>query len=130
MDDFYAAVDTGAFADLARQHSGCPSKDQGGHLGQVVEGQMVPEFEAALFSLDEGCLHAEPVRTRFGVHVIRAGRKQPARPLPFELVRDHIAQYLEEASWRRAVAQYLTILAADAKIEGVRIMAAEGPLVQ
>lgn len=123
-------ADPGVFADLAREHSGCPSKEQGGHLGQVVEGQMVPEFEAALFSLDEGSLHPEPVRTRFGVHVIRAGRRQAARPLPFELVRERIAQYLEEASWRRAVAQYLAILAADAKIEGVQIMAADGPLVQ
>lgn len=123
-------AEPGAFADLARQYSGCPSKEQGGHLGQVVQGQMVREFEAALFSLDEGCLHPEPVRTRFGVHVIRAGRKQKGRELPFEMVRDHIAQYLEEASWRRAVAQYLAILAADATIEGVTIAAAEGPLVQ
>lgn len=123
-------ADPAAFADLARAHSGCPSKAQGGRLGQIVPGQTVPEFEAALFALDEGQLHGEPVRTRFGVHVIRAGRRQEGRELPFALVRERIVAYLEEASWRRAVAQYLSILAAQASIEGVEIAAAEGPLVQ
>lgn len=122
--------DPSAFADLARRHSACPSKEQGGNLGQIGAGQTVPEFEGALFSLGEGELHAEPVKTRFGVHVIRAGRRQEARELPFELVRDRIGQYLEEASWRRAVSQYLSVLAAQAKIEGVSLAAAESPLVQ
>jgi len=119
-----------AFADLARQHSGCPSKEQGGNLGQIGPGQTVPEFEAALFSLGEGELYPEPVKTRFGVHVIRAGRRQEQRELPFELVRAKIGEYLEEASWRRAVSQYLTLLASQAKVEGVSLAAADGPLVQ
>ena len=119
-----------AFAELARRHSACPSKEQGGNLGQIGPGQTVPEFEAALFSLEPGALCGEPVKTRFGVHVIRAGRREEARQLPFELVEQRIAEYLEEASWRRAVAQYLAILAAQAKLEGVEIAAAEGPLVQ
>ena len=123
-------ADPAAFADLARAHSGCPSKEQDGRLGQIVPGQTVPEFEAALFALDEGQLHGEPVKTRFGVHVIRAGRRQEGCELPFDLVRERIVAYLEEASWRRAVSQYLSILASQAKIEGVEIAAADGPLVQ
>lgn len=123
-------ADPAAFAELAGRHSACPSKEQGGNLGQIGPGQTVPEFEAALFTLGEGELYPEPVKTRFGVHVIRAGRQQPARELPFELVSEKIGQYLEEASWRRAVAQYLSVLAATAKIEGVALAAAEGPLVQ
>lgn len=122
--------DPSAFAELAQRHSGCQSKEQGGNLGQIGPGQTVPEFEAALFSLGEGELHSEPVKTRFGVHVIRAGRRQEQRELPFELVREKIGQYLEEASWRRAVSQYLTLLASQAKIEGVSLAVADGPLVQ
>lgn len=122
--------DPGAFAELAAGKSGCPSAAQGGKLGQIGPGQTVPEFEAALFALDAGELCPDPVKTRFGVHVIRAGRRQEARQLPFEAVHERIAGYLEEASWRRAVAQYLSILAADARIEGVSLAAAEGPLVQ
>lgn len=123
-------ADPSAFAELARRHSACPSKEQGGNLGQIGPGQTVPAFEAALFALAEGALCEEPVKTRFGVHVIRAGRRLAGRQLPFELVQDKIADYLEEASWRRAVAQYLAILASRADIGGVVLAAADGPLVQ
>lgn len=119
-----------SFAALARQHSACPSKEQGGNLGQVSPGALVPEFEQVLFALPAGALHPEPVRSRFGVHVIRAGRREDAQQLPFEAVAARIADYLEEASWRRAVAQYIGILAAQSRIEGVDIAAAESALVQ
>lgn len=118
------------FAELALKHSACPSKEQGGNLGQIGPGQTVKEFEEVLFALGEGELHPEPVRTRFGVHVIRAGRRAEGKQLPFDLVQDKIAQYLEEASWRRAVSQYLAILASQSQIEGIEISGADGPLVQ
>jgi peptidyl-prolyl cis-trans isomerase C len=124
------AVEPERFAELAQKHSACSSKEQGGNLGQIGPGQTVKEFEAVLFGLGEGKLHPEPVKTRFGVHVIRAGRRVEGERLPLELVQDKIAQYLEEASWRRAVTQYLTILASQAKIEGIGIGGADGPLVQ
>lgn len=123
-------ADPERFAELASKHSACPSKEQGGNLGQIGPGQTVKEFEAVLFGLGEGELHSEPVKTRFGVHVIRAGRRVDGQRLPLELVQDKIAQYLEEASWRRAVSQYLTILASQAMIEGIDIGGADGPLVQ
>ncbi len=90
----------------------------------------MPEFAEAAFALDKGQYTKKPVKTRFGVHVIRAGRRVEGERLPLELVQDKIAQYLEEASWRRAVTQYLTILASQAKIEGIDIGGADGPLVQ
>lgn len=118
------------FAELARKHSACPSKEQGGNLGQIGPGQTVAEFEKVLFALGEGELHPNPVKTRFGVHVIRAGRRAEPRQLPFEMVERRIADYLEEASWRRAVAQYVTILTGQGEISGVTLGEAEGPLVQ
>ena len=120
----------GLFAELALKHSACPSKEQGGNLGQIGPGQTVQEFEDVLFGLDEGMLHAEPVKTRFGVHVIRAGRRVEGQQLPFDLVQEKIAQYLAEASWRRAVTQYLSILASQANIEGIDMGSTDGPLVQ
>ena len=119
-----------AFAELAKEKSACPSKEQGGNLGQIGRGQTVSEFETALFTLCEGELHAEPVRTRFGVHVIRAGRRAEGQQLPFEAVASTIGDYLEEASTRKAMAQYLSILASQTTIEGVTLPIAEGPLVQ
>lgn len=118
------------FAELARGHSACPSKDQGGNLGQISYGQTVPEFEEALFSLGEGELCLEPVKSPFGVHVVRAGRRIDGKQLPFETVKASICSYLEEASYRRAVAQYLAILASRTEIEGVTLPTSDGPLVQ
>ena len=49
------------FEALAREHSDCPSKEAGGHLGQVTRGSTVPEFETYLCSLDEGETCSAPV---------------------------------------------------------------------
>lgn len=118
------------FAEIARKRSACPSGQQGGNLGQVGPGQMVKPFEEALFALPENALCPQPVRTRFGVHVIRSGRRAEGRQLPFEAVQEAIAGYLEEASYRRAVAQYISILAGQAGVSGVAIAGAEGAMVQ
>lgn len=123
-------ADPAGFAGLAKARSACPSREQGGNLGQIGRGQTVAEFEAVLFALAEGELHPEPVRTRFGVHVIRAGRRAEGRQLPFEAVESTIRDYLEEASYRKAVTQYLAILASQTSIEGVDLAVADGPLVQ
>ena len=120
----------GRFAELAAQHSACPSAKQGGNLGQIGPGQTVEEFEQALFALEPGRLWPEPIGTRFGAHVLKAGRRVDGRVLPFEAVADRIAAYLEEASWRRAVSQYVAMLAGRAQVEGVTLAAAAGPLVQ
>jgi len=122
--------DPAIFAELAREHSACPSREQGGNLGQIGQGQTVAEFEEALFGLAEGKLCPQPVRTRFGAHVIRAGRRVEGQQLPFDAVAASIRAYLEEASYRRAVAQYLAILAGRTEIEGVELPVADGPLVQ
>jgi peptidyl-prolyl cis-trans isomerase C len=58
------------FADLARQHSSCPSKQAGGALGRFGPGQMVQPFQDATFALDVGGL-SEPVQTQFGWHLIK-----------------------------------------------------------
>ena len=64
-------VRTGAdFAALARQHSQCPSKANGGGLGQFGPGRMVKSFEEATFALSIGDV-SEPVQTQFGYHLIQ-----------------------------------------------------------
>lgn len=122
--------DPAQFAALARQHSACPSREQGGNLGQVSAGQMVKPFEEALFALPENTLCPDPIKTRFGVHVIRSGRRAEGNQLPFAAVELAIADYLEEASYRRALAQYVALLAGQARIEGIDLATADGALVQ
>ncbi len=118
------------FESLARKHSDCSSAKSGGNLGQVSRGQTVPEFETFLFSLEEGQLCPVPVKTRYGVHVLRLDRRIKGRALPFEAVQGKISAYLEEASWRTAVAQYIRVLAGRADVRGVDLGAVASPLVQ
>jgi peptidyl-prolyl cis-trans isomerase C len=120
----------GRFAELAKLHSACPSAGQGGNLGQLGPGQTVDEFDTFLFNLEEGELCPVPVKTRFGAHVLQVGRKITGEELPFEAVRTKIADYLEEASWRRAIAQYIGILAGRAGLRGVDLNGNSSPLVQ
>lgn len=118
------------FAALALQHSDCPSKEQGGNLGQLTRGATVAEFEKALSTMVEGEISAQPVESRFGFHIVFLERKIAGTPLPFEMVKERIAAWLEASSWSKAVAQYLKILAGRAKITGIDISVADSPLIQ
>ena len=84
------------FAKIAATVSEDPgSKDKGGELGWVAKGEMVPAFEDALFKLKKGELTAEPVRTPFGYHVIKAldVREESRKPLRevTPVIRDRLA---------------------------------------
>jgi peptidyl-prolyl cis-trans isomerase C len=119
-----------SFAAAANQHSDCPSARQGGNLGQVGPGQTVAEFEQALRRMTAGGIHDELVETRYGFHIVRLDRRIDGQELPFDLVRDRIAHYLDEAVHRRALQQYVCVLAGRAEVAGVDLGAARGPLVQ
>ena len=58
-----------SFADVAKQHSTCPSGRQGGDLGEFAPGQMVKEFDQVVFSGDLNKVHG-PVKTQFGYHLL------------------------------------------------------------
>lgn len=57
------------FAAVAKQHSQCPSGQQGGALGEFTPGQMVREFDEVVFSGELGKVLG-PVKTQFGYHLI------------------------------------------------------------
>ncbi len=57
------------FADVAKDHSKCPSGKQGGDLGEFGQGQMVKEFDDIVFSAELNKTHG-PIKTQFGYHLI------------------------------------------------------------
>jgi len=78
------------FDDLAKKYSEDPgSKDKGGDLGWLVQGQTVPEFEKAAFSLQPGQV-SDLVKTQYGFHIIKVLEKETAHTKPFDEVKDSI----------------------------------------
>jgi peptidyl-prolyl cis-trans isomerase C len=117
------------FEELARGRSDCrTSADNGGRLGQITRGQTVEEFETALAGMREGEMTI--VETRFGFHVVRLDHHAPGQAMPFELARDRIADYLSANVQRRALAQYVSLLAGRAEITGIALASSASPLVQ
>jgi peptidyl-prolyl cis-trans isomerase C len=63
------------FADIAREHSTCPSSSRGGDLGEFSPGMMVPEFDKVVFSCAVGEVQG-PVQTQFGFHLIEVTARE------------------------------------------------------
>jgi len=116
------------FAEVAATASACPSGKVGGSLGQIGAGQTVPEFEAALCEMNVGSLGV--IETRYGWHVVALDRRIAGVALPFEMVRDRIASWLNEKVRRHAIRQYIAILVGRAEIVGIDLAASGTPLVQ
>lgn len=124
------SVQPDRFPDLARKLSACSSSVDGGHLGQFTRDQTTPEFAAALDRLASREITGTPVETPYGVHIIRLDRRIEGRTLPFDAVHQQIAAYLADSVWRRAAAQYISLLAGQATITGFDFEGADTPLVQ
>lgn len=68
-------IDGGAdFAEVAKKHSLCPSRARGGDLGEFGPGQMVPEFDRAVFQGEVGKVQG-PVKTQFGYHLLQVTKR-------------------------------------------------------
>ncbi len=97
-NELLTAIQSGeiTFEDAARENSSCPSSAQGGSLGDFERGQMVPEFDQAVFDMAEGEVRG-PVQTQFGYHLIRLNKKQGAQPLDYQAIKNELqAQVLRE----------------------------------
>ena len=94
--EIYAKIAGGelTFEDAAREYSSCPSKENGGSLGEFGRGQMVPEFDRAVFSMEVGTVTENPVQTQFGYHLIRLEKKSGGETMPFDTVKASLCDKL------------------------------------
>ena len=90
------------FEEAAQEYSSCPSKDAGGSLGDFTRGQMVPEFDTAVFEMSVGEISATPVKTQFGYHLIKLNAKTESKALELEEIRGDLEQMMYNEKRREA----------------------------
>ena len=102
-----------SFEDAAKEYSSCPSKESGGNLGDFGRGQMVPEFDKAVFEMEVGSITEAPVKTQFGYHLIKLNAKNPAKEMEYSEIKDEIKTGLLNEKRRKAY---------ESKINQLKIM--------
>ncbi len=102
-----------SFEDAAGEFSSCPSKEAGGNLGDFGRGQMVPEFDTAVFEMNVGEITATPVKTQFGYHLIKLNSKSEATVTPYAEISGEIKNALLLEKRRKAY---------ESKINQLKIM--------
>ena len=102
-----------SFEDAAMEYSSCPSKAQGGNLGDFGRGQMVPEFDQAVFAMEVGEITDAPVKTQFGYHLIKLNSKKDAELMPYADIAEDIKRALTQEKQRAAF---------DSKVNQLKIL--------
>ncbi len=117
------------FSGLAFLYSACPSKEQGGSLGEISLGQTVPEFERQVLRFPVGLVIC-PIETRYGFHVINVDQRIEGEQIALDRVSNRIKTSLAKKAWHKAVAHYLQVLVNEAVIEGIDLGGVNSPLLQ
>ncbi len=107
---------TGDFAALARKHSDCPSAPGGGDLGFIRRGDVDPTFADAAFSQVVGEV-GEPVRTPFGLHLVKVTAREIPSPPTLDEARPRIIQFLKRAAGAELLKDWVADLRQGARIE-------------
>ena len=104
---------------------------RGGRLGQISAWSDHHHFlNRRYVRLIRGEISPEPVETPYGFHIIRLDHKAEGRIPEFEAAQPLVAEFLGDASWRRAVSQFISLVLGEAEITGVALKGATSPLVQ
>ena len=101
------------FAELAKEKSVGPSKDNGGDLGYFKQQDMVKPFADAAFSMEVGAVSTAPVQTQFGWHVIKVEDKKWAQVPEFEQLEDSLRQSLSQG----IIQKFISNLRTGAKVD-------------
>ncbi len=100
------------FNELAKSESDDPgSASQGGALGEVRRGVMVKPFEETLFALEKAGDLSEPVKTRFGFHIIKLNSVKPSELKPFAEVKDALQREYQSKEAETAFYDKVDVLA-------------------
>ena len=104
------------FALLAKKKSEGPSAADGGDLGFFKRGVMVAEFEKAAFTLPVGGI-SDPIRTKFGWHVLKVEEHKSLSAPPLEEVKDQLRDKMLRGQLEKYTDQYVQELRAGAVVD-------------
>jgi peptidyl-prolyl cis-trans isomerase C len=107
-----------SFTALAEAHSDCP--EQGGSLGFIVRGEMVPEFEEVVFALPAPGT-STVFETRFGFHIVQVTERKPAGLLDFSEAAPRIEQALLTQAKESELGARLRALHAQSSVRRVTV---------
>lgn len=105
-----------SFEEAAIKYSSCPSKEDGGNLGEFARGQMVPEFENEAFAMEVDTI-SKPVKSQFGYHLIKLVEKNEAKESSFEEVKDEIYSHLVRLKQQDKYMEKINNLKDEFKVE-------------
>ncbi len=116
--DFLVALRAGAdFVKLAGSVSlDAQSKPQGGDLGFIARGMVVPEIETAVMALKPGEVSG-PVKTALGWHLFKAEERRAASPADFAQIKGDLASAILADRLTKAWPDYIKELRQKAKLE-------------
>jgi len=102
------------FELLALQHSSCPHN--GGDLDYFPRGQMVESFEDVVFNMKVGEISGV-FQTEFGYHIAKLTDRRPEEIVPFDEVKDYVAQHMQESRKQEAMERFVDQLKTNADIQ-------------
>ncbi len=118
--DLHRQLTSGApFSALAKRDSEDPHAEDGGQMGWVAQGELLPELDAALFRLKPGELSA-PIQTRLGFHLVKVEERRTATDLSITEANRSIYQRLYQQKFEQAFDRWLNELKRRAYIEIVK----------
>ncbi|MEW7993507.1 MAG: nitrogen fixation protein NifM [gamma proteobacterium symbiont of Clathrolucina costata] len=100
---------TNRFPEFAKRYSECPTAMEGGKLGEVKRGQLYPELDAMLFSMQENEI-SPVIASEMGYHILLCEMIQPAKRVPISKVKTKIREILEQRQSRNCQKAWLASL--------------------
>ena len=91
------------FSDLAKKKSIGNQASNGGKLGFFSRGQMLPDFEKAVYKLKDGKYTLRPVKTKYGWHVIKRDATRDLKPETYKKVKNALKQSVYQKKLARTV---------------------------
>jgi parvulin-like peptidyl-prolyl isomerase len=106
----------GDFAKLAQAYSQSGTKANGGDLGDVAKGELLPDLDKAVFNSPAGTVLG-PIATKSGWHIIKVETRLPSEVPAFESVKDRLRKDASEDAFQRDYKAYIEQLRKDAYIQ-------------